>query len=354
MGSLCPGPARRPPGRSSDEALFCWRPRRHSKEFAGRKFAFEARKVVALAMELLVRKAIERKQETCRTIRTHHQLGSALPRPAERLSVLRRPCAHGNFFPAPEAILTSDWWAPAASTTLVTPPKGCPPVIPGPRSASTGSSKWTQWAQYLTDMMNEFLATREGDSQPDHIDPDRLGSVVRPPGRISGRLYHLAQPTTAPARANLARTRQDGRTGGNQLFYLACREPLLRRPPWPSSGAAGQWGRKGWQWARGSFPIEKPFGPRFLAAAKALNASILKTLQEHQIYRWTIFLAKRRPEHLCRGRPFQTACSSRWWKSQHIDPTSNQTPLETVLISLSTNLIQSTVQRSRTFSEVGS
>src|ERR1700728_205501 len=72
------------------------------------------------------------------------------------------------------------------------------------------------------------------------------------------------------------------KTGGNRLFYLAT-------PPNAFAPISQQLGRvgllkegEGGPWRR--LVVEKPFGTD-LASAKALNAELLKILDEHQIYR---------------------------------------------------------------------
>ena len=75
---------------------------------------------------------------------------------------------------------------------------------------------------------------------------------------------------------------------GNHLFYLAIADRFFGTVV-AGLGAAGLTTEKDGQWRR--VVIEKPFG-HDLASAKALNAEILKTLQERQIYRIDHFLGK--------------------------------------------------------------
>jgi glucose-6-phosphate 1-dehydrogenase len=77
-------------------------------------------------------------------------------------------------------------------------------------------------------------------------------------------------------------------TGGNRLFYLAT-------PPGAFAPIARELGRTGLlqedsgAWRR--LVIEKPFGTD-LASARALNAELLKIVDEHQIYRIDHYLGK--------------------------------------------------------------
>ena len=63
--------------------------------------------------------------------------------------------------------------------------------------------------------------------------------------------------------------------------------------------------------------IEKPFG-HDLPSAKALNAEILTTLQEHQIYRMDHFLGKETVQNIMALR-FANGLFEPLWNRQHID-----------------------------------
>src|ERR1044071_6584829 len=76
-------------------------------------------------------------------------------------------------------------------------------------------------------------------------------------------------------------------TSGNRLFYLAIADRFFKVAV-EGLGTAGLLVENDGQWRR--VIIEKPFG-HDLASAKALNAEILKHLQERQIYRIDHFLA---------------------------------------------------------------
>src|SRR5437660_932221 len=69
------------------------------------------------------------------------------------------------------------------------------------------------------------------------------------------------------------------------------------------------------QWRR--VVIEKPFG-HDLPSAKALNAEILKTLQERQIYRMDHFLGKETVQNIMALR-FANGLFEPLWNRQHID-----------------------------------
>src|SRR5258708_12934507 len=67
----------------------------------------------------------------------------------------------------------------------------------------------------------------------------------------------------------------------------------------------------------GGVVIEKPFG-HDLPSAKALNTEILKTLQEHQIYRMDHFLGKETVQNIMALR-FANGLFEPLWNRQHID-----------------------------------
>ncbi len=80
-------------------------------------------------------------------------------------------------------------------------------------------------------------------------------------------------------------------------------------------GAAGLTEQKNGQWRR--VVIEKPFG-HDLASAKALNAEILKTLDEQQIYRIDHFLGKETVQNIMALR-FANGMFEPMWNRDHID-----------------------------------
>jgi glucose-6-phosphate 1-dehydrogenase len=77
-------------------------------------------------------------------------------------------------------------------------------------------------------------------------------------------------------------------TGGNRLFYLAT-PPNAFAPISRELGRTGLLKEEGGAWRR--LVIEKPFGTD-LASAKALDAELLKIVDEHQIYRIDHYLGK--------------------------------------------------------------
>jgi glucose-6-phosphate 1-dehydrogenase len=105
------------------------------------------------------------------------------------------------------------------------------------------------------------------------------------------------------------------KTGGNRLFYLAT-------PPNAFAPISRELGRTGLlkeqedgPWRR--LVVEKPFGTD-LASAKALNAELLKIVDEHQIYRIDHYLGKETVQNILVLR-FANGMFEPIWNRNHID-----------------------------------
>jgi glucose-6-phosphate 1-dehydrogenase len=103
-------------------------------------------------------------------------------------------------------------------------------------------------------------------------------------------------------------------TSGNRLFYLAIADRFFKVAV-EGLGAGGLLAEKDGEWRR--VIIEKPFG-HDLDSAKALNAAILKHLQEHQIYRIDHFLGKETVQNIMALR-FANGLFEPMWNREHID-----------------------------------
>ncbi len=169
-----------------------------------------------------------------------------------------------------------------------------------------------EWRQGLSDMMNQFVAQGGGEFQADHIDQaawrwltDRMSYLqgdLNDPGTFRRLGEHLAELDKSAG------------TSGNYLFYLAVADRFFATAV-AGIGAAGLAAEKDGQWRR--VVIEKPFG-HDLPSAKALNAEILKTLQERQIYRIDHFLGKETVQNIMALR-FANGLFEPIWNRQHID-----------------------------------
>ncbi|MEA2831688.1 MAG: glucose-6-phosphate 1-dehydrogenase, partial [Bradyrhizobium sp.] len=116
-------------------------------------------------------------------------------------------------------------------------------------------------------------------------------------------------------RERLEKLEANRSTGGNRLFYLAT-------PPDAFAPIASELGRtgllkeeEGGPWRR--LVIEKPFGID-LASAKALNAELLKIVDEHQIYRIDHYLGKETVQNILVLR-FANGMFEPIWNRNHID-----------------------------------
>lgn len=168
------------------------------------------------------------------------------------------------------------------------------------------------WRKSLTDMMNEFVASRDGEFQADHIDQAAWRWLT---DRMSWLQGDFTQPETfSRLKEHLAGLDKTAGTGGNHLFYLAIADRFFGDVV-AALGAADMVAETDGQWRR--VVIEKPFG-HDLPSAKALNAQILKVLQEHQIYRMDHFLGKETVQNIMALR-FANGLFEPLWNRQHID-----------------------------------
>src|SRR3569623_1927315 len=103
-------------------------------------------------------------------------------------------------------------------------------------------------------------------------------------------------------------------TGGNRLFYMAT-PPAAFGPTARELGRTGLLKEDNGAWRR--FVVEKPFGTD-LASAKALNAELLKIMDEHQIYRIDHYLGKETVQNIQVLR-FANGMFEPIWNRNHID-----------------------------------
>ena len=90
-----------------------------------------------------------------------------------------------------------------------------------------GSRTVDDWRKSLTDMMNEFVASRDGEFQADQHRPDGLAMADRPHDLPAGRLRGPAN--LQPSQGASCGARQDGRHGGQPSLLSRRRGPLLQR-----------------------------------------------------------------------------------------------------------------------------
>jgi glucose-6-phosphate 1-dehydrogenase len=168
-----------------------------------------------------------------------------------------------------------------------------------------------QWRKGLAAAMEDFVA-QGGEFHVDAVDQAAWRW-------LSDRMSYLQADLNDPGayaqlRDHLAGLDKTAATGGNYLFYLAVADRFFA-PAIAQLGAAGLVTEKDGQWRR--VVIEKPFGHDLLSA-KALNADILKTLREHQIYRIDHFLGKETVQNIMALR-FANGLFEPLWNRQQID-----------------------------------
>ena len=156
------------------------------------------------------------------------------------------------------------------------------------RTAGTAES----WRDELHAMLTSFIGNATAEFDVDHIDED----VWK---RLAEKMIYVQGDLTKPAlydklRGVLEEAEKTHGTEGNAIFYLAVADRLfgdvveqlgkakLTDQQQDENGEYRFWRR---------VVIEKPFGSS-LDSARALNAHILRTLHENQIFRIDHFLGK--------------------------------------------------------------
>src|ERR1700716_2697651 len=115
-------------------------------------------------------------------------------------------------------------------------------------------------------------------------------------------------------RERLEKLEANRSTGGNRLFYLAT-PPDAFAPIIRELGRTGLLREEKGAWRR--LAVEKPFGTD-LTSAKALNAELLKIIDEHQIYRIDHYLGKETVQNILVLR-FANGMFEPIWNRNHID-----------------------------------
>jgi glucose-6-phosphate 1-dehydrogenase len=136
---------------------------------------------------------------------------------------------------------------------------------------------------------------------------------------LAKRIHHLSGDLTdgetyRDLKKLLEQIDKDEETQGNALFYLAVGSRLFGTIV-DQIGAAGLAAQNNGAWRR--VIVEKPFG-HDLRSAQALNAQILNTLDEDQIYRMDHFLGKETVQNIMALR-FANGIFEPLWDRDHID-----------------------------------
>jgi glucose-6-phosphate 1-dehydrogenase len=174
------------------------------------------------------------------------------------------------------------------------------------------ASKTTEeWRTGLTETMQGFVGS-DAEFAVDHIDQTVWQWLADRMCYLQGDLTNAEMYRRLDA--HLAGLDKTAGTAGNRLFYLAIADRFFDVAV-AGLGAAGLVTERDGQWRR--VVIEKPFG-HDLNSAKALNAEILKHLQEHQIYRIDHFLGKETVQNIMALR-FANGLFEPIWNREHID-----------------------------------
>jgi glucose-6-phosphate 1-dehydrogenase len=168
-----------------------------------------------------------------------------------------------------------------------------------------------QWRAHLTNAMRGYVA-HDGEFRLDEFAQATWQWLTERMSYLPGDLNN--PETYRRLGEHLAGLDKSAGTAGNRLFYLAVADRFFG-PAIFGLGAANLANESDGQWRR--VIIEKPFG-HDLASAKALNAEILKTLQEHQIYRIDHFLGKETVQNIMALR-FANGLFEPLWNRQQIE-----------------------------------
>lgn len=165
------------------------------------------------------------------------------------------------------------------------------------------------WKKNLTDMLGQFVQ-HSGDGGS--VNADAWKSITDRLFYVQGDLTNAASYQTL--KGKLAEIDSSNQTGGNYLFYLAIADRFFGTTI-EQLAHAGLMNQDGGHWRR--VVVEKPFG-HDLASAKALNAQILKVIDETQIYRIDHFLGKETVQNIMMFR-FSNGMFEPIWNRDRID-----------------------------------
>jgi glucose-6-phosphate 1-dehydrogenase len=176
---------------------------------------------------------------------------------------------------------------------------------------STAAKTTADWRRDQSEMMNQLVA-EGGEFCTDGLDQSAWKWLIDRMTYLQGDLNDAE--TYRRLAKQLAGIDATAGTAGNYLFYLAIPGGLFGTAV-ANLGAAGLMTESEGRWRR--IVIEKPFGHDF-NSARALNADILKTLREHQIYRIDHFLGKETVQNVMALR-FANGLFEPIWNRGHID-----------------------------------
>jgi glucose-6-phosphate 1-dehydrogenase len=162
------------------------------------------------------------------------------------------------------------------------------------------------WRQHLTETINSFIGQPDAEFQAASIDAKAWDWLM---GRLQYMQGDFGNSDTFKQLAGVLDEH------GNRLFYLAVADRFFG-PIVEKLGDAGLVKQEpDGPWRR--VVVEKPFG-HDLASAVALNAQILKVLDESQVYRMDHFLGKETVQNIMMLR-FGNGAFESVWNRDHIE-----------------------------------
>jgi glucose-6-phosphate 1-dehydrogenase len=181
-------------------------------------------------------------------------------------------------------------------------------------------TEWTteSWRNHLHDILESFVGNSAAEFDVDHIDE----AVWK---ELADKMTYIQGDLTRPElyeklRGVLAEAEKTHRTMANAIFYLAVADQFFgtvveQLGHAKLTGQEDDEGGKHKFWRR--VVVEKPFG-HSLDSARALNASILRTLHEDQIFRIDHFLGKDTVQSIAAFR-FANGLFEPIWNRDRID-----------------------------------
>jgi glucose-6-phosphate 1-dehydrogenase len=168
------------------------------------------------------------------------------------------------------------------------------------------------WRKGLHDFLSQTLSQGDGTADQKTIDEDVWKSLADTMDYVRGDFTDANAYTDV--RDKLATCDKARDLGGNVLFYLAVSDHFFG-PIVDALGKVGLLKEEGGSWRR--VVIEKPFG-HDLQSAKDLNARLLNSLKECQIYRIDHFLGKETVQNIMALR-FANGLFEPVWNRDRID-----------------------------------
>ena len=174
------------------------------------------------------------------------------------------------------------------------------------------------WRDELHDMLTSFVGNAAAEFDVDHIDEDAWK-------RLAEKMIYVQGDLTKPElydklRSTLDQAEKTHGTRGNAIFYLAVADRLfgtvveqLGKAKLTDQDEDENGKRRFWR----RVVIEKPFG-HSLDSARELNAHILRTLNENQIFRIDHFLGKDTVQNIMAFR-FANGLFEPIWNRDRID-----------------------------------